>query len=86
MALAMNPNLKWVFRPDGAFVYDACSGLVKVLNETGAFIVQRCDKSASEIADAIVDAFDVPSREAALADVKVFLQQMVEGGYLCEKQ
>lgn len=84
MALVKNPSLKWVIRSDGAFVYDSSKGSVKVINETGVFILQRCQRDVTEIADELIQVFDVPDHLTVLADIQRFLQQMVEEGYLCQ--
>jgi PqqD family protein of HPr-rel-A system len=64
-------------------VLDRASELVHQLNPTASFIWTRCDgrSTARDIADQLVDAFDV-DRETAETSVRATLQQLETLGLL----
>jgi hypothetical protein len=64
-------------------VLDRRADLVHQLNQTASFIWHQCDgqRTAREIADQVVDAFDVDP-DTAEASVKAALQQFEQLGLL----
>ncbi|HEY3316641.1 MAG TPA: PqqD family protein [Bacillota bacterium] len=86
VTLARNPAFKWILREDGGYVYDPTDKTVKVLNDTGSFIVGRCELYPAEIAAALVETFDISDLDTAARDVSSFLDELVMEGLLCRRE
>jgi hypothetical protein len=70
--------------PDGALLFNPDTNSVKVLNTSGLFIWKLCraKQTQSSLISAIKDQFqDVPEQQVE-ADVRNFLTQMTESGFL----
>ncbi len=74
----MQPDLHF---SEGGFLFDGASGLTYTLNRTAAFLMKRLrqGQGEGEIADALVQEFEVTPPEAA-AGVRDFLRQLGDFG------
>lgn len=87
MRVTKNQEFKWILREDGGYIYDYATGNVKVLNDTGSFIIQKCeDNSITDIVNDLLDTFEIGDPRQAEEDVSDFLHSMIEEGYLCQEK
>ncbi|MCK4259608.1 MAG: PqqD family protein [Halanaerobiales bacterium] len=87
MKLTKKEKFKWILREDGGYIYDYSTGTVKVLNDTGSFIIQKCEKnSITDIVNDLLNTFEIDDPHQAEEDVNSFLRNMIEEGYLCQEK
>lgn len=69
---------------DGGLLFNPDTNQVRVVNTTGLFIWQQCDGSRAEadIVRALQDAFDEVPEDQVAQDVREFIADMVESGFL----
>ncbi|MFO7685066.1 MAG: PqqD family peptide modification chaperone [Desulfobacterales bacterium] len=85
-SLVRNPDV--VLREeaaDGALLFNPDTNQIRVINTTGLFIWKKCDgkKDLPSIVSALKKAFaGVPEKEVD-EQVKVFIDDMCAGGFLC---
>ncbi len=63
---------------DEAFLFNPDSGAIKTLTSVGVFIWKLCDgeHSKDDIANKVVESYDVKSKDIAKNDVEEFLQAL----------
>jgi hypothetical protein len=79
MFFQRNPTIGTRPFDDATFLVDAAHAQLHELNEVGSLIWSLCDgqHSSQQIAQAVVEAFDV-TLEEALRDTEAFLSQLRE--------
>ncbi len=86
MGLMKNDKFKWILRDDGGYVYDYSTGNVKVLNDTGSYIIQNCADSITDLVTKMKQLFEIDESANVQEDVEQFLDEMLKEGYLCQGQ
>lgn len=69
---------------DGGLLFNPDTNQIKVLNTTGLYIWKHCDGSrgATEIADAMQTEFEDAPGEQVGADVREFIEGMLQSGFI----
>lgn len=70
--------------PDGALLFNPDTNDVKVLNQTGLFIWKECrqERNMDELISAVSNQFDEVPADHVAEDVRAFLAQLKEAGFL----
>lgn len=70
---------------DGALLYNPDADRVRLLNPTGTFIWKLLERQrpAEEVVAQLAIAFDDVPEEEVVAHVDEFIEEMVQGGFLC---
>ncbi len=81
-------NKRLVFRKEdeGAFLFDPDTGSLYCLNPTGAMVYERCQDGASyeDLLSTLVAGCEGVVEEEVRKDLKAFLEEMKERGFLIE--
>lgn len=70
--------------PEGGFLFNPDTNQVRELNTTGLFIWRQCDgtRNLDEIVIAVQEAFEETPVDRVTQDVRAFVKEMVESGFI----
>ncbi|QOR34618.1 PqqD family protein [Clostridium sp. 'deep sea'] len=84
MDISLSDKFKWILKESGGYIYSFEDKSVKVINETGVYILQNITNcSMEELADNMTERYKDTKREDLYRDINSFINQLQSEGYLC---